>query len=71
MNLEEYFREDENLAVVTLAEFKNFKEKMNLTKKYRGKAHVEIIDDRYIYIMKLEGEDHGGKINQSQNLQEC
>lgn len=45
----------ETLKVIEFIPYKDFKEKLKLTKKYDGKAKVEIIDDKYIYIYMWKG----------------
>lgn len=44
----------EALKVIELIEFKDFKEKLKLTKKYAGKAKVEVVDDKYVYVERIE-----------------
>lgn len=45
MKLEEL----EELLTIEIINYRNFKEKMNITKKYRGKAKIEIYKD-YVYV---------------------
>lgn len=35
---------------VMLIEFRNFKEKIAITRRYYGKAKMQILDNRYVYI---------------------
>lgn len=42
------------IRVIELIEFKNFKEKLEITKKYSRTSKIEIIDDKYIYIQRKE-----------------
>lgn len=42
---------------VLLIPFKNFKEKIRITKKYLSKAKMEIIDNKYVYVVMREEED--------------
>ena len=44
----------ETLQVVEIIEFRNFKEKLNITKEYDGKAKMEIIDNKYVYVEREE-----------------
>jgi hypothetical protein len=44
----------ETLQVVEIIEFRNFKEKLNITKKYDGKAKMEILDNKYVYVEREE-----------------
>ena len=44
----------ETLQVVEIIEFKSFKEKLKITKKYDGKAKIEIIDNKYVYVKREE-----------------
>lgn len=45
MKLEEL----EELLTIEIIGYRSFKEKMNITKKYRGKAKMEIYKD-YVYV---------------------
>ena len=45
----------ENLQSVELIPFKTFKEKIAITKKYDGKAKVEIIDNKFVLVEKKGG----------------
>ena len=45
MRLEEL----EELLIIEIIKYENFKDKLNITKKYRGKAKMEIYKD-YIYV---------------------
>ena len=49
MKLEEL----EVLTIVETKEYRTFKDKLNITKKYDGKAKMEIYKD-YIYVEKKE-----------------
>lgn len=40
----------ENLQRVEIISFKNFKEKIRLTKQYEKLAKIQIIDNKYIYL---------------------
>lgn len=40
----------EALKVIEMIKFDNFKEKLKLTKEYDGKAKIEIVDDKYMYV---------------------
>jgi len=44
----------ETLQVVEIIEFRNFKEKLKITKEYDGKAKIEIIDNKYVYVEREE-----------------
>lgn len=44
------------LQVATLIEFRNFKEKIKITKKYFRTAKMEVIDNKYIYVFMREEE---------------
>ena len=44
----------ETLQVVEIIEFRNFKEKLKITKEYDGKAKIEIIDNKYVYVVREE-----------------
>lgn len=44
----------ETLQVVEIIEFRNFKEKLKITKEYAGKAKIEIIDNKYVYVERKE-----------------
>ena len=44
----------ETLQVVECIPIENFKHKIKLTKEYFGKAKIEIIDDNYVYIDRIE-----------------
>lgn len=44
----------ETLQVVEIIEFRNFKEKLNITKEYDRKAKMEIIDNKYVYVEREE-----------------
>jgi hypothetical protein len=37
-------------VVIEIIPYGSFKEKMQITKKYDGKAKIEILDNRYIYV---------------------
>lgn len=39
----------EELLTVETIEYRNFKEKINITKKYLGKAKIEVYED-YVYV---------------------
>lgn len=41
---------NENLQRVEIINFRNFKEKIRLTKRYERLAKMEIIDNKYIYL---------------------
>lgn len=45
---------DEKLQVVEIIEFKTFKEKIDITKEFDRKAKMEILDNKYVYIERLE-----------------
>ena len=40
--------------VVDYIPFRTFKEKIAITKKYSGKAKLEIIDNKYVYVERVE-----------------
>ena len=42
------------MQVVKLIEFKNFKEKLKITKQYDFKAKMSIIDNKYVYVEMKE-----------------
>lgn len=44
----------ETLQVVEIIEFRNFKEKLNITKEFDHKAKMEIIDNKYVYVEREE-----------------
>ena len=44
----------ETLKVIELIPYKDFKEKLKLTKEYDGSGKVEIIDDKYVYVERVE-----------------
>lgn len=44
----------ETLQVVEIIEFRDFKEKLKITKEYDGKAKIEIIDNKYVYVEREE-----------------
>lgn len=46
--------EQEVLQVTELIPYKSFKEKLNITRKYDRKAKMEIIDDKYVYVILKE-----------------
>lgn len=46
----------ESLQSIELIPFKTFKEKMAITKKYDGKAKMEIIDNKFVLVEKEERE---------------
>jgi hypothetical protein len=46
----------ENLQSIELIPFKTFKEKIAITKKYNGKAKMEIIDNKFVLVEKEERE---------------
>lgn len=48
-----YLEELEILKTVELIEYRTFKEKIDITRRYRGKARIEIIDNRFIYIERF------------------
>ena len=56
---------EEILQIVELIEFKNFKEKLEITKEYDHKAKMEIMDDRYVYVEREE--DDKNEIQSKQN----
>jgi len=35
---------------IILIEFNSFKEKIAITKRYRGRGRIEILDNKYVYI---------------------
>lgn len=41
------------LVTVEYLEYQNFKEKIDITRRYRGRAIVEIIDNRFIYVERF------------------
>lgn len=43
----------EQLVTVEYLEYQNFKEKIDITRRYRGRAIVEIIDNRFIYVERF------------------
>lgn len=45
---------EEILQIVEIIEFKNFREKLDITKEYDHKAKMEIMHDRYVYVERLE-----------------
>lgn len=45
---------EETLQIVEIIEFRNFKEKLDITKEYDHIAKMLIIDDRYVLIERLE-----------------
>lgn len=45
-----YLEELEILKTVELIEYRTFKEKLDITRRYRGRTRIEIIDNKYIYI---------------------
>ena len=46
----------ENLQSIELIPFKTFKEKISITKKYDGKAKMEIVDNKFVLVEKEERE---------------
>ena len=40
----------ETLKVIEFIPYKDFKEKLKLTKEYDGKAKIEIVEDKYMYV---------------------
>ena len=46
----------ESLQSIELIPFKTFKEKIAITKKYNGKAKMEIIDNKFVLVEKEERE---------------
>lgn len=44
----------EILQITELIPYKNFKEKIIITKKYQHKAKLEIVEDKYVYVEVLE-----------------
>ena len=46
----------ENLQSVELIPFKTFKEKIAITKKYDGKAKMEVVDNKFVLVEKEERE---------------
>lgn len=49
MNLEQ-LQSIEELQVVELIPFNNFKEKIAITKRYFHTAKIEVIDNKYVYV---------------------
>lgn len=45
---------EETLIIIEFIEFNTFKEKLDITKKYDRKAKMEIVDDKYVYVERLE-----------------
>lgn len=43
----------QELIVVEYIPYRNFREKIDITKEFRGKARVEI-DEKYIYVERME-----------------
>lgn len=48
---------NENLQRVEIINFKNFKEKIRLTKQYDRKAKIEIVDNKYILVLRRARND--------------
>lgn len=46
----------DNLQSIELIPFKTFKEKIDITKKYDGKAKMEIVDNKFVLVEKKERE---------------
>ena len=46
----------ENLQSIELIPFKTFKEKIAITKKYDGKAKMEVVDNKFVLVEKEERE---------------
>lgn len=46
--------DEEILQIVEIIEFRNFREKLDITKEYDHRAKMMIIDDRYVYVERLE-----------------
>lgn len=44
----------ERLHIVECIPIKDFKHKIKTIKEYYGKANIEIINDKYIYIDRIE-----------------
>lgn len=47
----------ETLKVIEFIPYKDFKEKLKLTKKYDRKAKIEIVDDKYVYVERIESNE--------------
>ena len=47
----------ETLKVIELIPYKDFEEKLKLTKEYDGKAKIEIVDDKYVYVERIESNE--------------
>lgn len=45
---------EETLQVVEIIEFRNFKEKLKITKEFDHRAKMEIIDNKYVYVEREE-----------------
>lgn len=44
----------DTLQVIEIIPFRDFKEKINITKEHLKGARVEIIDDEFVYVEKEE-----------------
>ena len=45
------------MLLVKIIPFRTFKEKLAITKKYRGKAKVEIVDNKYVLVLRRARND--------------
>lgn len=50
------------IQVIELIEFKDFKHKIAITKKYDKTSKVEILDDKYVFIRRKD-EEYARKAN--------
>lgn len=57
----------EELQVVELIPFNNFKEKIAITKKYYHTSKIEIIDNKYVYVIPRR-EEHEWEYYQQKNI---
>ena len=45
---------EETLQIIEIIEFRNFKEKLSITREFDHRAKIEIIDDKYVYVEREE-----------------
>lgn len=45
---------EETLKIVEIIEFRNFKEKLHITKEFDHRAKMEIIGNKYVYVEREE-----------------
>ncbi len=54
--------------VVKMLPFRNFKEKIKITKKYDKKAKMQVVDNKYIYMVMKNEDNKMGYYNNNNEL---